>query len=192
METINLTASPREALGTTASKKLRAQALLPGVLYSGNSHVHFHVPVGQLKPLIYTSKAYFVHLHLADKTYTCILQEVQRHPVSEMLLHADFLEIFEDQPLTMHIPLRLQGDARGVLAGGMLAQKVNKVRVRALPPQMPAEVHLDVRHLELGQSARVRDIAVAEAAILDLPSLPVVTVQIPRALRSKAAQEAAS
>ena len=192
MKTIELTATAREALGTTAAKQLRAQALLPGVLYGAGQHLHFYVPTVQLKPLVYTGQAHFVALKLAGKTYSCILKEVQMHPVSEMLLHVDLLEISDEKPITMQVPLRLVGTAPGVMAGGMLAQKVRKVLVRAAKKEMPDHVKLDVSKLELGQSARVRDITAEKGVtILDLGGIPAATVQIPRALRSKAAQKGA-
>ena len=184
MKTLTITGQPRPHLGKQAAKQLRQAANAPCVLYGGPEHIHFHTPMALLKDLIYTPKAHFVHLHIADKQYRCILQDIQFHPVNEMILHVDFLQIAESKPIKMQIPLQTTGQAPGVSQGGTLVKKCRQLSVRAYPKDMPPHITVDVAALALGQLVRVRDLRPAHYTILAPPGTPLVAVQVPRALRS--------
>ena len=188
MKTIEIIGYKRANLGKQEAKRLRQEANVPCVLYGGKAQIHFHSPMALLRGLVYTPDAHFVHLTIEGKEYRCILQDIQFHPVSEMILHVDFLQIFESKQVKMQIPTMVTGNAPGVTKGGSLALKLRKLPVLAYPKDMPAHIEVDVSSLDLGQMARVRDIKAQHYTILTAPGIPVVSIEIPRALRSAASK----
>ena len=186
MKTLEIIGYPRENLVKKEAKNLRKSANAPGVLYGGSSQMHFHTPMMLLRKLLYTPDAYFINLTISGKTYVCILQDVQFHPVSEMILHIDFLQIFDDKKVKMKIPTSFVGEAPGVIQGGNLTKKLRTLPILAYPKDMPSHIPLDVSDLELGKIKRVRDIKATNYQILVAPNIPVASVEIPRALRSAA------
>jgi len=189
MKTIEIIGYQRANLGKQASKNLRNEAQVPGVLYGGKDQVHFYTPMALLKNLVYTPQAHFISLNLEGTIYNCILQDIQFHPVSEVILHVDFLQIFEDKKITMHIPTVLVGDAPGVVKGGSLAHKMKKLAVVAYPKDMPDQIQVDISTLDVGQMVRVSHIKPENYTILALPGTPVAVVETTRALRAGAAEE---
>jgi len=188
MKTIEIIGYQRANLGKQEAKRLRREANAPCVLYGGKEQVHFYTPMALLRDLVYTPEAHFVHLTIGGTAYRCILQDIQFHPVSEMILHVDFLQIFDSKHVKMQIPTTLVGKAPGVVQGGHLAKKLRKLPVLAYPQDMPAHIQVDVSALALGQMVRVRDIKTEHYTILASPGIPVASVEIPRALRSAAGQ----
>ncbi len=188
MQTLEIIGYKRANLGKQEAKQLRREANAPCVLYGGQEQVHFHTPMALLRDLVYTPNAYFVDLTIERTTYICILQDIQFHPVSEMILHVDFLQIFDEKQVKMQIPTMLMGQAPGVTKGGMLTKKMKKLPVLAYPKYMPAHIQVDVSSLELGEMVRVRDIEAKNYTILSSPGIPIASVEIPRALRSATSQ----
>ena len=188
MKTIEIIGYKRANLGKQEAKRLRRDANTPCVLYGGQEQVHFYAPMALLRDLVYTPDAHFVRLTIGGTAYRCILQDIQLHPVSEMILHVDFLQIFDNKQVKMHIPTMLVGKAPGVVQGGNLAKKLRKLPVLAYPQDMPAHIQVDVSGLALGQMVRIRDIKMGHYTILASPGIPVASVEIPRALRSAAGQ----
>lgn len=184
MKTIEIIGYQRANLGKQSAKQLRKEANAPCVLYGGQEQIHFYTPMALLRDLIYTSDAHFVHITIEGASYQCILQDIQFHPVSEMILHVDFLQISDNKKVKMQIPIKLTGKAPGVVQGGNLTRKLRKLPVLAYPQAMPAYIPIDVSALELGQMVRVRDIKTDDYTILFAPMIPVASVEIPRALRS--------
>lgn len=189
MEIIEILGYKRANLGKAESKKLRINAQVPGVLYGGQEQIHFYVPMVLLRDLIYTPNAYFVDLNIEGVVYRCILQEIQFHPVSEMILHVDFLQIFDDKKIKMEIPVAFVGKAIGVAKGGVLSKKQRKLAVFGYPKHIPSIIDVDVSNLDLGNISRVHQIQTEGFTILALPSTPVASIEIPRALRSAASKE---
>lgn len=185
MKTLEIIGFKRANLGKRNAKDLRKEALVPCVLYGAGRQVHFAVPMILFRPLVYTSEVHMVELNVEGEIYKAILQDIQFHPMNEMIMHADFLELRDDKPVKMNIPIRLKGTAVGVQKGGKLIMKQSKVRVKALPAHMPESVELDITNLDLGKSIRVRDIVTDNFEILTNGQVTVATVAIPRALRSK-------
>ena len=188
MKTIEIIGYKRANLGKQEAKRLRQEANAPCVLYGGKEQIHFHTPMALLRDLVYTPDAHFVKLTIEGKEYQCILQDIQFHPVSEMILHVDFLQIFESKQVKMHIPTKVIGNAPGVTKGGSLALKLRNLPVMAYPKDMPDYIEVDVAGLDLGQMARVRGIKTKDYTILAAPGIPVVSIEIPRALRSAASK----
>lgn len=185
MRTLDLVGYHRSDIGTTAAKKLRAEALVPCVLYGGEGdNVHFSVPMILFRDLVYTPEAAFVNMDIEGTEYKCILKDIQFHPVSEIILHADFLLLSDNKPVKMDIPVRFTGTSPGLQKGGKLGVKSRKLKVVALPNEMPDYIEVSVAGLELGQSVKVSSIKQEGFTILNNKSVTVGSINIPRSLRS--------
>lgn len=191
METIAITGQPRTGLGKKPSKDLRNDGRIPCVLYGGQDVVHFSVTLNDVKNLIYTPDFRVANLTVDGINFRCIVKDYQLHPLTSNLTHIDFLSLVDGQKVKLEVPVRTKGVSPGVKLGGKLQQKLRRVKVKTLPEEMVTELFIDISPLDLGQSLRVRDIQVPEGIeLLNSPSIPVVTIEIPRALRSAAAAEA--
>ena len=187
MKNVEIIGYERANLGKTEARELRLNGNVPCVLYGGDKQIHFSTPMYLFRELVYTPEAAFVKVSVGGQTYDAIIQDVQFHPVSDVILHADFLQLFEDKPVKMEIPVKTIGTSPGVMAGGKLNTKLRKVKVKALPKNMPEYIELNISKLELGKSARVSEVKTGDFEILNAPATPVVTIEIPRSLRSKQA-----
>ena len=184
MKTTEIVGFNREGLGTKASKALRADGNVPCVLYGGKENFHFHSPVYLFKDLLYTPNAYIVNLNVEGVEKKAVLKDVQFHPVSDIIQHVDFLEIFDDKPVAMDVPVTTVGKAVGADMGGQVYVKNKKLRVKAIPANLPEFVEVDVSSLELGNSMQVKDIKVEGFEILTNPNVAIVQIIVPRALKA--------
>jgi large subunit ribosomal protein L25 len=185
MKSLEIVGFKRANLGKTDSKAIRLEANVPAVLYGGANQVHFQVPAFLFRDLVYTPETYIVDLNIEGDKYQAILKDIQFHPVNDSILHADFLLLEEGKKVKLQIPIKLTGTAPGVIKGGKLSQKLQKLTVVALPKDLPDFIELSISNLELGKSVRVRDAAKGNYAILNTPEVPVASVLIPRALKGK-------
>ncbi|HAR19466.1 MAG TPA: 50S ribosomal protein L25 [Cytophagales bacterium] len=190
MKTVEIIGYKRANLGKKDSKDLRAEAMVPCVLYGGSEQIHFYSPMILFRPLVYTQDVYKVLLNIEGDTHEAFLQATQFHPVSDVMLHADFLLIRNDKKVKIEVPIRFKGTALGVTKGGKLVQKVEKIKVLALPEDLPSFLEVDVTDLDLSKSVRVSDIPAGNFKVLNAPAIPVATVTVPRALKGK--EEAAA
>lgn len=190
MKSIALKGDLRTDLGKAANKKLRVQGKVPCVLYGGEDHLHFTAYEADFKNLVYTPNTYLVRLEVGDKMYVSILQDTQFHPVSDQIIHADFLEVKKDKPLTVKIPVNVVGNSPGVREGGKLQVKIKKLTVRGLVDNLPDTIEVNIDKLVIGKNIRVRDIKVKGVDLLDTAENSVVSCVITRASRSAAAGEA--
>ncbi len=190
MQTLEIIGFKRANLGKQQSKELRNESYVPGVLYGGGEQVHFYAPAILFRDLIYSPVVYEVDLNIEGTHYRTVLQDAQFHPVNEMLLHVDFLLLHEDKEVKLDIPVKMVGVSPGVLLGGKLVTKLRKLRVKALPANLPDQVEVDISDLELGKSIKVGKIKAGNFEILSNPLAPVATVTIPRALKSAQTEEA--
>ncbi len=192
METVVLNASARTQYGKEASKSQRDKGLIPCVLYSKDENITFNASPAELRPLLYTPDFKVADIHLNGQVHRCILKEVQSHPVTDNIIHLDFLKLVKGTTVKVQVPLKLTGSAVGVKSGGKLVQRMRTVLIKAKSEDIVPEVKLDVSTLDLGQTMRIKDIlAVPNVEILNPGSTPVVGVEIPRALKSAAAETAA-
>ena len=189
MKTIEFIGYNRTDLSKSATKTLRNEGNVPCVLYGAEDHVHFYAPVYLFNALVNTPEVAFVNINVEGKEYRCILQEIQYHPVSDMIVHADFRELTAGKQVKMDIPIKLSGTAPGVMEGGVLVRKLRKATIKALPKNMPEFLELDISELKLGQSLKVRDLDFTEGEILNSERITVTTVEVPRALRGKDDEE---
>ena len=152
--------------------------------------VTFHLSGGIVLPVLDTDIACTVLLNLEGKQYQCLVQEVQFHPINEMLLHVDFLLLDANKEVKMNIPVKFEGTSPGVIKGGKLVQKVATLQVKALPKNLPDVIFADISKLELAKSVKVGDIKTNNYTILNAKSIPVCTVTIPRSLKQEEAAAA--
>ncbi|MGZ3776936.1 MAG: 50S ribosomal protein L25, partial [Mucilaginibacter sp.] len=155
MKSIAISGSPRENVGKRDAKELRYEGLVPAVLYGGKTQTHFSVSAADLKPVIYTPVVHFIDITVAGTKTQAIIQDIQFHPLTEQILHVDFLELDEKKPITIEIPVRLTGTSPGVKMGGKLVQKLRKLRIKALPKDHLDNIDVSIEGLEVGKSVRV-------------------------------------
>jgi large subunit ribosomal protein L25 len=189
MKTIAISGSPRENVGKRDAKELRYEGKVPAVLYGGKEQAHFAVLITDLKDAIYTPEANFVEIELNGSKIKAIIKELQFHPLTDVLLHVDFLQLFDDKEILMEIPVKLAGTSPGVKMGGKLVQKLRKLRVKALPKDMPQTVEVSISKMEVGNLFRVRDLAKGNYTITNTGEDTIVSVGMSRAL--KQAEQAA-
>ena len=190
MKQLEIIGFKRANLGKQVSKDLRNESYVPGVLYGGAAQVHFYAPAILFRDLVYSPEVYEVDLNIEGTHYRAILQDLQFHPVNEMLLHVDFLELQEDKAVKIDVPVKFVGTSPGVIAGGKLVTKLRKLKLKALPANLPDSVEVDISDLELGKSIKVSKVKPANYEILTNANAPIATVTIPRALKSAQAEEA--
>ncbi len=186
MQVIELKGTKREILGKTYTKSLRKNEEVPCVIYGGAEPVHFIVGEKEFGKLLFTPHIYIVKLSIDGKTYEGILQDVQYHPVSDRVLHADFLMIHADKAVTIEIPVALSGFSEGVKAGGKLQLEQRKLKVKALPKFLPDTLDVNIDKLGLGKAIQVKELSYNNLEILNAKNSVVVSVKLTRA--AKAAQ----
>lgn len=190
MNTITIKGSPRTEVGKKASKAVRASEAIPCVLYGSKEVVHFQTTEAELRSLVFTPDFNVADLSIDGKSTRAILKAIQFHPVRDHIVHVDFLELVDGQTVKLEIPLKTRGASPGVKVGGKMIQSVRKIKVKTTPEKMVSELFVDISSLELGQSLRVKDIITVEGIdIQQNGSIPVVSIEIPRALRSAAAKD---
>lgn len=190
MEAVIVSGQVRSDLGKKATKAVRAEGNIPAVLYSKDNVVHFSVTPKSVKGLVYTPEFKVANVTLDGKVHRAIVKDIQFHPVTDEILHIDFLSLSDGHTVKLQVPVRFVGTSPGIRAGGKLIQAVRRVAIKTVPEKMVTELTLDISKLELGQSIRIRDIAPIDGIeIMTTPGTPVGTIEIPRALRSAAAAE---
>ncbi len=180
MEIIEIIGYKRANLGKQNSKKLREEGNVPCVVYGGKEQIHFHSPMILFRDLVYTPGANFVKLNIEGIEKDAILQDIQFHPVSETILHADFLELQDDKKVKMEIPVKIIGNSPGVQQGGKILMRIRKLSLMAYPKNMPSFVEVDISELQLGKSIKVEELLNDQYDILNSPLVSVVSVNIPR------------
>jgi large subunit ribosomal protein L25 len=192
MKTVEIIGYKRANLGKTESQKLRDEGLVPCVLYGGNEQIHFYSPMILFRELVYTNEAHFVHFNIEGEEGQAILQEVQFHPVSEVILHADFLRISEDRKIKMSIPARLVGTAPGVSKGGALVRKRAALKVYGFPKDMPDHIDVNVSEIDFHHAIKVGDMKIEGLEFLDPKQATIAAVEVPRAAKLAAEDAAAA
>ncbi len=194
MKTFELKGEVRDSFGKKASVAFRKEGLIPCVVYGGQEGENFNfvVKAGDVRQLIYTPEVFIVNLTLGDKTMMAILKEIQFHPVTDNILHIDFLHVFPSEPVVIDIPVRLSGLAEGVKAGGKLSLDSRKLKVKALYDKLPEELVVNVESLALGKSIQVGELNFEGLELLSPKNAVVCRVQLTRAARGAAAAAAAA
>lgn len=190
MKSISIKGSERESVGKKATKAVRDAGMVPCVIYGGNQPVHFTAESKAFKGLVYTPNAHTVAIDLAGKTYNAILQDIQFHPVSDAILHIDFFQLNDDKEIVMEVPVKIVGTSPGVLLGGVLNLNQRRLKVKALPKNLPDFVEANISELQMGNKLYVTKIATNNFKLMHPDNTVVCQVKISRAAM-KAAQEAA-
>jgi large subunit ribosomal protein L25 len=190
MKTFELKGTVRTELGKKATKADRVAETVPCVLYGGAENTHFTTTISDIRKLIYTPEVYVVNLDVDGKKTKAIMKALQFHPVSDKVLHIDFLELAEDKQVIIELPVKLEGLAEGVKAGGKLSLEMRKLKVKGLYTQFPENIVINVSELGLGKSIQVAKVSVAGLEILNNKNAVVAQVKLTRAARGAAATAA--
>ena len=190
MKSITINGSERESVGKVSTKALRNAGMVPCVLYGGNQPVHFSAEEKAFKTLVYTPNAHTVAIELGTKKFNAILQDIQVHPVSDRILHLDFYELQDDKEVTIEVPVKVTGVSPGVLLGGVLRLNQRRLKVKALPKDLPDFIEANISEMQMGNKLYVTKLASDDYKILHPENTVVAQVRISRAAM-KAAQEAA-
>jgi large subunit ribosomal protein L25 len=185
MKLFELKGSKRENTGKKAAKAYRKESLIPCVLYGGKEVTHFMVTKDSVRKLIYTPEVQIVDLTIEGINSKAILKEIQFHPVNDEVLHIDFLQVFEDKPVVLEIPIELSGLAEGVKAGGKLSMEMRKLRVRGLYKDFPEKLIINVEDLGLGKSIQVGNIHFDNLELLNAKDNVVASVKSTRVAKAK-------
>ncbi len=194
MKEIALSGKKRESVGKKASKLMRKEGLVPCNLYGEKlvdgkpEALAFSIPMNDLRKAVYTPEVYIINLDIEGETHTAIIKELQFHPVSDALLHADFYEVNAEKPIVVGIPVKLNGLAQGVRDGGKLNLNIRKINVKAPYKQIPEVLNIDVTALELGKSIKVGHLQFEGLETVTSPEVVVCSVKATRASRSAAAE----
>ena len=180
MKTVSMSGSPRANVGKKDAKALRSAGLVPCVIYGGKEQIHFSTPETSFKQIVFTPDVCFVEVDLNGKKYLTILQDIQYHKVSDKILHADLFELSENKPITLSVPVVYKGSSPGVLKGGKLVKSIRKVKVSALPKNMPETLTIDLGTLEIGDMVKIGSIETNNFTIVDNPSMTVCAVKTTR------------
>lgn len=185
METIAINGTVRQGVGKKATKALRKEGQVPCVIYGGDEVIHFSSAPKAFKHLIYTPDFKLADVTIDGQTYQCILKDSQFHPVTDEIVHLDFLRLIPGKKIKVNIPIGFKGESEGVKGGGTLAQKLRTISVKTTPDKIVNRLFVDITGTVLGSSVRVKDIEVAEGMeVMQEGATPVATIEVPRALRS--------
>jgi len=180
MKTIEINGTFRKELGKKSSKELRKANNVPCVIYGGKENLHFYTHENNFKNLIYTPDAHLVNLKIEGKEYNAVLKEIQFHPVSDKIIHVDFIEVAKDKPVTIGIPIRVLGDSVGIKAGGKLRIRRRSLLVKGFANDLPEFLPIDITELQIHQSIKVGDLSFDKIELLDPKKLMVLAVATSR------------
>ncbi len=181
MKQFSLSGSLRESVGRQNAAELRRKGDIPGVIYGGNSSTHFSITTKVMDKIMASSDTLELLIDIDGIVRHGLIQEVQRHPVTDRVVHLDVLELVPGKEVKTALPVRVTGNSEGVKSGGRLAINYRKVRVFGKPEELPNEIMLDITHLKIGDMIRIREIAIPGCKVLEADAAAVVAVQATRA-----------
>lgn len=180
MKTIEIKAVSRTTFGKKSTNSLRAEGNVPCVMYRENGNLHFYAPEGAFRGLVYTPDVFLVNLLVDGEGHVAVMKDLQFHPVTDRLLHIDFMQISQVKPVILDIPLKITGASIGVKAGGKLSVKRRALRVKGLTKDMPEHITIDITNLGIGESIKIGDLAYENLEIIDNKRAMVVAVEVSR------------
>ena len=190
MKSITIEGQLRTETGKKATRQLRSQDLVPGVIYGGEKEISFAAPSMAFKTFVYTPEFQKAEIKLDGKTYNCILKDLQFDKVTDKLIHIDLMELVEDKRVIADIPIKFTGVSKGVKEGGHLIIKMKSLKVKSLPKYLKEQIEVDITNLELNGNIRVEDVKEANYEILNSPRIPVASVVLTRQLKQEEATAA--
>ena len=192
MKNVELIGTKREINGTTGAKEIRRNKQVPCVLYGGEDVVHFSVEERALSKIVHSPEAHSIQLDIDGVKRMALLHDKQFQPVTDAVIHADFLETIPNRDARLSMTVRLKGQSAGVRMGGKLNQTMRKMRVKGLPEALPEVIELDITKLELGENIRVSDLKFPGMTILEKPNDVVVSVKMAKKAAETPAEAAAA
>jgi len=180
MKTLEIKGSFRTELGKKSSKNVRKEGHVPCVIYGKEKNIHFHTHEINFKNLVFTPEAHLVKLVIDDKEYKAVLKDMQFHPVSDRIIHADFIEVFDNKHVTISIPIKVSGDSVGVIAGGKLSIKKRNLKVKGLPGDLPEFLPIDITNLKIHDGVKVGDLSYDKIELLDMKKALVLSIATSR------------
>ena len=180
MKSITIQGTKRESVGKKSTKALRDAELVPCVVYGGAETLNFSAEERAFKGLVYTPEAHTVSIEVDGQTIPAVLQDIQFHPITDKILHADFYQLADDKPVVMEVPVRITGRAKGVVSGGAMRQTYRKLKIKALPANLPDEIVVDVTPLKIGNKLYVGDIKADGFTFMHPDNAVVVAVKMSR------------
>ncbi len=192
MKTIEINGSLRTETGKKVAKQYRKNGQVPAIIYGGDVNISIVLVKTDLKPIVYTPIVHIVNITVEGKTYETILKDIQFHPVSDEILHVDFLHIFDDKKVTVALPVVLTGQSEAAKQGGKVLLVTRKLRAFGFPQELPETLEVDTTNLGLGKTIMLSDLSFDKVQLVDLKSTVVASAQLTRAARGTAAADAAA
>lgn len=187
MKTITIKGQLRTGFGKAATRQLRSQEQVPGVIYGGPQEINFSAPAAAFKPLVYTPSFQLAEVEVDGKTHKCILKDLQFDKVTDKLIHVDLLELVEDKKVIATIPIKYTGASIGVKNGGKFVAKINSLKVKTYPKHLKEQIEVPIDELDLNGNIRVEDVKVEHYDILNSPRIPIASVVLTRQLKQEEA-----
>jgi large subunit ribosomal protein L25 len=192
MKTIEINASLRKVTGKKSSAAAHRQGIVPCVMYGGKEVIHFEAHENEFRHLIYTHNIYLVNLKIDGKSYQAILKEGQYHPVTDRILHLDFVQVFEDQPAVVSLPITITGSSEGLKAGGKLRQRRRYLKVKGLIKYLPETLEIDITAVNIGDVIKVSQLKYENLELLDTTQAMIVGVSTSRVAKTEETTEGAA
>ncbi len=189
MKTLVIKGSAREQTGKKTSKSLRKQGFVLCVMYGGKDTIHFYAQEKNFRNLVYSPNVYLIKIELGDEQYETVLQDIQFHPVTDRIIHADFIQVFKDKKVTVKLPIKLTGSSIGLKNGGKLRQRRRSLKVRGLVDHLPDFVEVDMTDVDIGDFIKINDLSYNYLEILD-PQRAMVAGVVSSRLVAKGMKEA--
>ncbi len=190
MKSITIEGQLRTESGKKATRLLRSQQQVPGVIYGGANEINFNAPASAFKDIVYTADFMLANVKIDGKAYRCILKDLQFDKVTDALIHVDFLELVDDKKVIATLPLKFIGTPAGVKAGGKLVTKMKSLKVKAFPKYLKEHIDVDINALELNANVRVEDVKLDNMEVLNSPRIPIASVTMTRQLKQDEATTA--
>lgn len=187
MKTITIEGQLRTDTGKKATRQLRSEEKVPGVIYGGEKEISFSAPAKAFKSLVYTPEFLLAEVNLEGKTYRCILKDLQFDKLTDALTHIDLLELVDNKPVIASLPLHLTGAPAGVKEGGKLVTKLKSLKIKTLPKYLKSAIELDITELKLNENVRVQDVKEPNIEILNSPRIPIASIVMTRQLKQEEA-----
>ena len=185
MKSITIEGQLRTDSGKKATRQLRSQKMVPGVIYGGSKEINFSAPATAFKDIVYTPDFMLANVIIDGNSYRCILKDLQFHKVTDLLLHVDFLELVENKKIIATLPLNYIGVPAGVKAGGKLVTKMKSLKVKLLPKYLKEHIDVNIEKLELNENIRVEDVIMDNMEVLNSPRIPIASVTMTRQLKQE-------
>ena len=181
MKSVSINGIARVNLGKSFAKKLRNEENIPCVIYGGNeSPIHFYSHSNEFRKIVYTADVYLIDVKVGEETVRTVMGDIQFHPVTDKILHIDFIRIFDNKEVKINVPVNIFGNSIGVRNGGRLTQNMRSMKIEAFAKNLPETIEIDITNLKIGQSVRVSDMELSDVTFLNNSNDVIVAVKTAR------------